>query len=147
MQSYLDRPKEAPKPAAPAAAPAKQFPSADELPPRPERPDEQRVRMTRLRQRIAQRLKEAQDTAAMLTTFNEIDMTAVMSISLKVVSIAAVSCASFRRWAMRWRRRVMRTRCSSGRSGRGGSSSAEGNCFAGAAAGAAGFGASFGRSR
>ncbi|MFN7710173.1 MAG: 2-oxoglutarate dehydrogenase complex dihydrolipoyllysine-residue succinyltransferase [Holosporales bacterium] len=38
---------------------------------------EERVKMTRLRQRIAQRLKEAQNTAAMLTTFNEIDMTNV----------------------------------------------------------------------
>ncbi|KAF0118391.1 MAG: 2-oxoglutarate dehydrogenase E2 component (dihydrolipoamide succinyltransferase) [Rhodospirillaceae bacterium] len=38
---------------------------------------EERVRMTRLRQRIATRLKEAQNTAAMLTTFNEVDMTEV----------------------------------------------------------------------
>lgn len=43
-------------------------------------PREERVKMTRLRQRIAQRLKEAQNTAAMLTTFNEIDMTAVMDL-------------------------------------------------------------------
>ena len=40
---------------------------------------EERVRMTRLRQRIAERLKEAQNTAAMLTTFNEIDMSHVMA--------------------------------------------------------------------
>ncbi|TRW17660.1 2-oxoglutarate dehydrogenase complex dihydrolipoyllysine-residue succinyltransferase [Glacieibacterium frigidum] len=40
---------------------------------------EERVRMTRLRQTIARRLKEAQDTAAMLTTFNDVDMTAVMA--------------------------------------------------------------------
>ncbi len=40
-------------------------------------PREERVKMTRLRQRIAQRLKEAQNTAAMLTTFNEVDMTAI----------------------------------------------------------------------
>ncbi|MPY69716.1 MAG: 2-oxoglutarate dehydrogenase complex dihydrolipoyllysine-residue succinyltransferase [Alphaproteobacteria bacterium] len=40
---------------------------------------EERVRMTRLRRRIAERLKEAQNTAAMLTTFNEVDMTAVMA--------------------------------------------------------------------
>jgi 2-oxoglutarate dehydrogenase E2 component (dihydrolipoamide succinyltransferase) len=39
---------------------------------------EERVRMTRLRQTIAKRLKEAQNTAAMLTTFNDVDMTAVM---------------------------------------------------------------------
>ncbi len=41
---------------------------------------EERVRMTRLRKRIAERLKEAQNTAAMLTTFNEADMTAVMGL-------------------------------------------------------------------
>ena len=41
---------------------------------------EERVKMTRLRQTIAKRLKEAQDTAAMLTTFNEVDMTAVMAL-------------------------------------------------------------------
>ena len=40
---------------------------------------EERVRMTRLRQTIAKRLKEAQNTAAMLTTFNDVDMTAVMA--------------------------------------------------------------------
>jgi len=39
---------------------------------------EERVRMTRLRQTIARRLKEAQDNAAMLTTFNDVDMGAVM---------------------------------------------------------------------
>jgi 2-oxoglutarate dehydrogenase E2 component (dihydrolipoamide succinyltransferase) len=39
---------------------------------------EERVRMTRLRQTVARRLKEAQNTAAMLTTFNDVDMTAVM---------------------------------------------------------------------
>ncbi|MDO8878604.1 MAG: 2-oxoglutarate dehydrogenase complex dihydrolipoyllysine-residue succinyltransferase [Pseudolabrys sp.] len=41
---------------------------------------EERVKMTRLRQTIARRLKDAQNTAAMLTTFNEVDMTAVMSL-------------------------------------------------------------------
>jgi 2-oxoglutarate dehydrogenase E2 component (dihydrolipoamide succinyltransferase) len=41
---------------------------------------ETRVRMTRLRQTIAQRLKQAQNTAAMLTTFNEVDMSAVMAL-------------------------------------------------------------------
>ena len=41
---------------------------------------EERVRMTRLRQTIARRLKEAQSTAAMLTTFNEVDMSAVMAL-------------------------------------------------------------------
>ena len=59
---------------APATRPA--APSA------PRAPDERekRVRMTRLRKRIAERLKEAQNTAAMLTTFNEVDMTAVMAL-------------------------------------------------------------------
>jgi 2-oxoglutarate dehydrogenase E2 component (dihydrolipoamide succinyltransferase) len=41
---------------------------------------EERVRMTKLRQTIARRLKDAQNTAAMLTTFNEVDMTAVMAL-------------------------------------------------------------------
>jgi 2-oxoglutarate dehydrogenase E2 component (dihydrolipoamide succinyltransferase) len=41
---------------------------------------EERVRMTKLRQTIARRLKEAQTSAAMLTTFNEVDMTAVMEL-------------------------------------------------------------------
>lgn len=41
---------------------------------------EERVRMTRLRQRIAQRLKEAQNTAAILTTFNEVDMSAINAL-------------------------------------------------------------------
>jgi 2-oxoglutarate dehydrogenase E2 component (EC 2.3.1.61) len=41
---------------------------------------EERVRMTRLRQTIARRLKEAQNTAAMLTTFNDVDMSAIMNL-------------------------------------------------------------------
>ncbi|MBI4030254.1 MAG: 2-oxoglutarate dehydrogenase complex dihydrolipoyllysine-residue succinyltransferase [Proteobacteria bacterium] len=47
---------------------------------RHDKPREERVRMTRLRQSIAKRLKEAQNTAAMLTTFNECDMGAVMAL-------------------------------------------------------------------
>ena len=47
-------------------------------------PREERVKMSRLRQTIAKRLKEAQNTAAMLTTFNEIDMTNVMAIRSKL---------------------------------------------------------------
>jgi len=46
-------------------------------------PREERVRMTRLRQTIARRLKDAQNTAAMLTTFNEVDMSAVMEMRKK----------------------------------------------------------------
>ncbi len=43
-------------------------------------PRERRVRMTKLRQTIAKRLKESQNTAAMLTTFNEVDMTNIMKL-------------------------------------------------------------------
>ncbi len=64
-----------PAPTAPAAAkPA--VPAG----PRPRADREERVRMTRLRRTIANRLKEAQNTAAMLTTFNEVDMTNVMAL-------------------------------------------------------------------
>ena len=45
---------------------------------------EERVPMTRLRQRIAERLKEAQNTAAILTTFNEVDMTHVMDLRASI---------------------------------------------------------------
>ena len=56
-------------------------PSADRTGPAPAaRGREERVKMTRLRKRIAERLKEAQNTAAMLTTFNEVDMSAVMAL-------------------------------------------------------------------
>ncbi|MDE0407463.1 MAG: 2-oxoglutarate dehydrogenase complex dihydrolipoyllysine-residue succinyltransferase, partial [Alphaproteobacteria bacterium] len=48
--------------------------------PRPDHPREERVRMSRLRRRIAERLKDAQNTAAMLTTFNEADMSGVMAL-------------------------------------------------------------------
>ena len=61
---------------APAPAPAQaRAPSAPEDATR-----EERVRMTRLRQTIARRLKDAQNTAAMLTTFNDVDMSAVMDL-------------------------------------------------------------------
>ena len=48
--------------------------------PRQNDPREERVTMTRLRQTIAKRLKESQNTAAMLTTYNEVDMTSVMDL-------------------------------------------------------------------
>ncbi|MCK3778532.1 2-oxoglutarate dehydrogenase complex dihydrolipoyllysine-residue succinyltransferase [Ensifer sesbaniae] len=48
---------------------------------------EERVKMTRLRQTIARRLKDAQNTAAMLTTYNEVDMSAVMSLRNKYKDI------------------------------------------------------------
>ena len=66
--AFLSRP--APAPAAPAAP----------KPPRAVESGEERVKMTRLRRTIAARLKEAQNTAAMLTTFNEIDMSAAMAL-------------------------------------------------------------------
>ncbi len=62
------------KPAAAPAAPAAKGPA------RALEQGEERVKMTRLRQTIARRLKEAQNTAAMLTTFNEVDMGAVMAL-------------------------------------------------------------------
>jgi len=63
--------------ATPAAAPA---PSAAPAESADAHPREQRVRMTRLRKRIAERLKSAQNTAAMLTTFNEVDMSAILKM-------------------------------------------------------------------
>ena len=66
--------------AAPAAAPAA-VPIAVRAPSAPiDASREERVRMTKLRQTIARRLKEAQSAAAMLTTFNEVDMTAMMAL-------------------------------------------------------------------
>jgi 2-oxoglutarate dehydrogenase E2 component (dihydrolipoamide succinyltransferase) len=61
-----------------AAAPSPVVARAPSLPDDASR--EERVRMTRLRQTIARRLKEAQNNAAMLTTFNEVDMSAVMKL-------------------------------------------------------------------
>src|SRR6185437_8236134 len=63
-----------------AAASAKPAPAPVAREPRDLGPREERVRMTRLRKRIAERLKDAQNTAAMLTTFNEADMTEVMAL-------------------------------------------------------------------
>ena len=63
------------------SAPAPSVPPAAPAAPRVGDPArEERVRMTRLRKRIAERLKQAQNTAAMLTTFNEVDMGAVMAL-------------------------------------------------------------------
>ena len=66
--AYLAQPAAAPT-SAPAARPS-----------RPPEAGEERVKMTRLRTTIARRLKEAQNTAAMLTTFNEVDMSAAMAL-------------------------------------------------------------------
>lgn len=62
-------------PAAPAPAAAPRPVSAEQ-----DQVREERVKMTRLRQTIAKRLKDAQNTAAMLTTYNEVDMSAVMDL-------------------------------------------------------------------
>lgn len=64
-----------PSEASPASAP-----QAAQYPTRLAGPREEKVPMSRLRRVIASRLKEAQNTAAMLTTFNEVDMTAVMAM-------------------------------------------------------------------
>ncbi len=66
----LEAPREAP--------PAKEAPRAPVA--AEDEGREERVRMTRLRQTIARRLKDAQNTAAMLTTYNEVDMTAIMAL-------------------------------------------------------------------
>ncbi|HQX46468.1 MAG TPA: 2-oxoglutarate dehydrogenase complex dihydrolipoyllysine-residue succinyltransferase [Steroidobacteraceae bacterium] len=72
--SFLDAKVAAPAPAAPATATATATPAA-----RAGRVD-QRVPMTRLRQRIAERLVQAQATQALLTTFNEVDLSAVIAL-------------------------------------------------------------------
>ncbi|MEQ8665282.1 MAG: 2-oxoglutarate dehydrogenase complex dihydrolipoyllysine-residue succinyltransferase [Rhodospirillales bacterium] len=65
---------------APAPVRAPSTAPAAELPPRPEDPREEKVRMSKLRKIVSQRLKEAQNTAAMLTTWNEVDMTEAMAM-------------------------------------------------------------------
>lgn len=77
VQNFLaSKPASAPKaaPAASAPAPAKAGPARDAG------DREEKVKMTKLRQVIASRLKEAQNTAAILTTFNEVDMKPVMDV-------------------------------------------------------------------
>ncbi len=64
-------------------------PPAASVAPRDTGPREERVRMSRLRQTIAKRLKEAQNTAAMLTTFNEVDMSAIMASRAKYKDLFA----------------------------------------------------------
>jgi 2-oxoglutarate dehydrogenase E2 component (dihydrolipoamide succinyltransferase) len=76
MLAAIERAALTPMPVAqPAAAVQVRAPS-----PADDAAREERVRMTRLRQTIARRLKDAQNTAAMLTTFNEVDMAAVMAL-------------------------------------------------------------------
>ena len=79
MMAAIERAVAQPTPVAqPAAAVQVRAPS-----PADDASREERVKMTRLRQTIARRLKEAQNTAAMLTTFNEVDMTHVMELRNK----------------------------------------------------------------
>ncbi|KAG9446288.1 hypothetical protein H6P81_012416 [Aristolochia fimbriata] len=100
--STQEKPKEAPKPSTPSAEKKqveKQQPKAEAAPPKekphtptptpkatatepvlPPKERERRVPMTRLRRRIATRLKDSQNTFAMLTTFNEVDMTNLMKL-------------------------------------------------------------------
>lgn len=82
--------KEESKEAAPAAPPApKKAPAPPSAPPVPSAPamigarTERRTKMSRMRQRVAQRLKDAQNTAAMLTTFQECDMGNLMELRKK----------------------------------------------------------------
>ena len=75
IQNHLAGASKAPAPSAPTAAkPPASVPALDNG------PREERVKMSRLRQSIAKRLKGAQDTAAILTTFNEVDMGAIMAL-------------------------------------------------------------------
>ena len=77
-------PSPPPRPSPASTAATASTPTARPTPvpaePVPSGPREERVRMTRLRKMVAARLKEAQNTAAMLTTFNEVDMTAVNTL-------------------------------------------------------------------
>src|SRR6266436_3955878 len=75
MMAAIERAASAPTPVTQTAAVQARAPS-----PVDDAAREERVKMTRLRATIARRLKEAQNTAAMLTTFNEVDMSAVMAL-------------------------------------------------------------------
>jgi 2-oxoglutarate dehydrogenase E2 component (dihydrolipoamide succinyltransferase) len=75
MMAAIERAASAPTPVTQTAAVQARAPS-----PVDDAAREERVKMTRLRATIARRLKEAQNTAAMLTTFNEVDMSAVMQL-------------------------------------------------------------------
>ena len=81
LEAKDSAPAAAPKVAEPAPAAAAPQKAKTVVPPTPADPEgrEKRVKMTRLRRSIAERLKAAQDNAAMLTTFNEVDMSAVMA--------------------------------------------------------------------
>ncbi len=85
VQAAIAAAASAPAPAAPAPTAAQAPAPAAPAAPRPavspeDAAREERVKMTRLRQTIARRLKEAQNTAAILTTYNEVDMSAIMDL-------------------------------------------------------------------
>jgi len=75
VKAYASKPAPAAAPAVKAEAPVARAPAGAR--------EEQRVPMTRIRARIAERLKESQNTAAMLTTFNEVDLKAVNDLRAK----------------------------------------------------------------
>ena len=83
VQAYADKQKSAPAPAPAAKAEAPKAAAAPAAKPVIGARTEQRVPMTRIRARIAERLVEAQATAAMLTTFNEVDLKAVSELRAK----------------------------------------------------------------
>ncbi|MFK5997869.1 MAG: 2-oxoglutarate dehydrogenase complex dihydrolipoyllysine-residue succinyltransferase [Rhodobacterales bacterium] len=81
VMAALAPPAAASAPVAPVATPAAPAAVAPRAPVAAEQAArEERVKMTRLRQTIARRLKESQNTAAMLTTYNEVDMSAIMAL-------------------------------------------------------------------
>ncbi len=82
VQKAIAAAASAPAPSATVPAPAAPAPASPPRGPVPaeDAAREERVKMTRLRQTIARRLKDAQNTAAMLTTYNEVDMSAVMAL-------------------------------------------------------------------
>ena len=78
MMAAIERAASQPTPVAQTSAMQARAPS-----PPDDAAREERVRMTKLRQTIARRLKDAQNTAAMLTTFNEVDMSEVMKLRMQ----------------------------------------------------------------
>ncbi|KYQ92787.1 dihydrolipoamide S-succinyltransferase [Tieghemostelium lacteum] len=86
-QPKVEQPKPQPQPQ-PQQQPQQQTPKQEQpktttTTPAPTGTGERRIKMTRIRARTAQRLKDSQNTAAMLTTFNEVDMSALMNLRTK----------------------------------------------------------------
>ena len=90
MLAAIERAASAPTPVdQPAAAVQVRAPS-----PADDAAREERVKMTRLRQTIARRLKDVQNTAAMLTTFNEVDMSHIMAMRAQYKDVSRRSMAA-----------------------------------------------------